>query len=139
MIFLKKTKKYCLFSTMLLSAFSSLPVSGWIGMETNLKIGIIDIASQAVLYQDNFDRQPNWKTSFKYGELKREKDVPIGWDFGRTGEAWHPDFGDVGSKPSLMINGNNPEQIYGGKGKSLISYTESYDNGATNGFVLGDN
>ena len=81
-----------------------------------------------LLFEENFDAQEDWKP----GALIENSDslsfagiVLNGWSYYLTHELWNPDFGEPFSQPSLAINGNNSEQIYGGKGKALIKYNES--------------
>ena len=88
-------------------------------------------SNAGVLFKDNFDSHPDWQTSGR----KKIASLPKGWDYGRTDERWHPADGDIGTKPSMMINGNDPTQVFGGVGKSFITYSESYNDLTNNGFT----
>jgi len=90
-----------------------------------------------VIFSENFDAQADWTTT---GRQALPAELPTGWDFARTDEEWHPADGDVGTQPSMMINGDNPNQVHGGSGKAFITYSESFnaldDNGwASDGFI----
>lgn len=75
----------------------------------------------ATQFLETFDNMPDWAPSSKNVATP----YPPNWDFAYTEENWHPnDYPD--SQPSMQINGNNPEQVYGGVGKSFINYVESY-------------
>lgn len=82
-----------------------------------------------ILFEENFDGYPDWApiSNSNVGAL------PGNWDYGYNDESWHPSAGYVGANPSMQINGNNPEQVYGGAGKAFISYSES-DPNAVNGY-----
>lgn len=85
--------------------------------------------ADAVIFSENFDDQPDWTTTGRttIGSL------PLNWDGARTDEAWHPST-DAGTQPSMMINGDDPTQVYGGTGKAFISYSESNNPLDDNGF-----
>ncbi len=73
-----------------------------------------------VLYQQNFDDLTDWQTQGRstLGSL------PGDFDEGITAELWHPS--EVpNSMPSIYISGENPNQVYGEKGKALILTYES--------------
>jgi hypothetical protein len=86
---------------------------------------------KGLIFYENFDSQPDWAT------LGRDTvgDLPTNWDAGRTDENWHPNDGDLTSMPSMLISGNNSEQVYGATGKSFITYLESYNDTSNNGYT----
>lgn len=84
-----------------------------------------------LIFEENFDAQPDWATA---GRNALPPNLPVNWDFARTDEQWHPADGDIGTQPSMMIHGNNPEQVYGGTGKAFITYSESFNDVGNNGF-----
>tara|TARA_R110002072_G_scaffold218265_1_gene375979 strand:+ start:7497 stop:8582 length:1086 start_codon:yes stop_codon:yes gene_type:complete len=96
--------------------------------------GAIFFASLSVhselIFEENFDAQPDWTTTGR----KTVGTLPLNWDAARTDEAWHPSDGDIGTKPSMMINGDSSEQIYGSSGKAFITYSESNNPSDDNGF-----
>jgi hypothetical protein len=83
-----------------------------------------------LIFSEDFDAQADWETD---GRLSLT--IPPNWDFGRTDEEWHPADGDVGTQPSMQINGTDPNQVYGGTGKSFITYSESFDALDDNGWT----
>lgn len=91
--------------------------------------------SAEVLFLEDFDATPDWSSqaSQDVGPL------PSGWDFGYTGETWHPS-NTAGSEPSIKITGNNAEQVYGGSGKAFIASYESTESGnyTSDGFLSKD-
>jgi hypothetical protein len=89
-----------------------------------------------VVFEENFNDLTDW-----YAFSKTDiGPLPGGWDFGRSNEFWHPDFGDANSQPSILINGNDASMVYGGIGKSFISYSESVfaDAFSSDGFLTKD-
>ena len=96
---------------------------------------------QGLIFSENFDAQPDWYSPAS-GDTGNGffSALPSGWDAGRTSESWHPDNGYPNTQPVMQINGNNPDQVYGGTGKAFIFYGESYDenNWNSDGFLIKD-
>jgi len=86
--------------------------------------------AQVLLFEDNFDTQADWQTQ----DENNMGSIPTGWDTGRTDENWHPS-NTPGSSPSMLISGDNPEQVYGGTGKAFITYSESFNDLSNNGYT----
>jgi hypothetical protein len=83
-----------------------------------------------LLFEDNFDSQADWATV-------GPNDVgilPDGWTFARTDENWHPNS-TPNSQPSMLISGKDVNKVFGGSGKSFITYTESLNDLSNNGFT----
>ena len=88
-----------------------------------------------VLFSENFDRQPDWATI----DTNNVGVLPVGWDYARTDENWHP-ASTPGSNPSMLIGGS-PDQVFGGVGKSFVTYLESFQDPNTftaDGFIWKD-
>ena len=79
----------------------------------------------------DFDNDPPWQTAGR----ESLGDLPPGWDAGRTDEQWHPDDGDSGTKPSMLIDGTDPDQVFGDSGQAFVTYSESYNDTSNNGFT----
>lgn len=110
--------------------FAAFVISGC--NENNNEIANTDNKSEdGLVFSENFNNQKDWQTSGR----NNLGTLPENWDAGRTDENWHPDDGDIGSMPSMLINGNNKEQVYGETGKSLITYSESFNDTSNNGFT----
>jgi len=96
--------------------------------------------SADVLFEENFDSSPNWTTEddSTVGPLPSSG----GWDFGYTGESWHPNGGKSaavpGAEPSMKISGDNPDQVFGGVGKAFIASYESSNQYSSDGFLSKD-
>lgn len=97
----------------------------------NWKLYVNNPLAAGLIFSENFDAQPDWTTTGRnmLGEL------PTNWDAGRTDENWHPADGDTGAQPSMQINGNNLNQVYGDSGKAFITHSESYNDLSNNGFT----
>ncbi len=87
----------------------------------------------AIQFSETFDSQSDWRTV----DRKHAFPYPDHWDFAYTSEWWHPsEIAD--SQPSIQISGDNPEQVYGGVGKSFINYAESTQSWGSDGFITKD-
>ena len=86
--------------------------------------------AQAVVFEENFDSQPDWQTS---GENSLGN-LPNNWNAGRTDENWHP-ASIPGAQPSMKISGGDPDKVFGSSGKAFITYSESYNDTSNNGFT----
>lgn len=93
-------------------------------------IGAIEPEASALILSENFDKQADWATAGRHSLPT----LPQGWDSGRTDEEWHPSDGDTGFQPSMQINGNHSNQVYGGTGKAFINYAESFNATDDNGW-----
>jgi hypothetical protein len=115
-------KIFCMFSIIIL--FSSL--------------------SQAdFLFSEDFDDQDDWDVKTTDVTSETPADLPDNWDFVRSNEFWHPDQGEPNSNPSILISGENSDQVFGGTGKAFVSYSESSlvpedNNFASDGFITKD-
>jgi hypothetical protein len=95
------------------------------------KLYVNNPLSNGLIFSENFDSQSDWTTSGR----KTLDELPTNWDAGRTDENWHPADGDVGTQPSMQINGNDLDKVFGDSGTAFITHSESYNDLSNNGFT----
>jgi len=89
----------------------------------------MSMAQAETIFEENFDLLPDWKVAGTWRECDFTNsydcpvdDVPGEWDFYRSQEQWHPDFGEPANVPHMQINGTEKR---GTAGKSFINSLES--------------
>lgn len=77
--------------------------------------------SAEVLFEENFDGLPDWRTA----DRSTVGALPGTFNYGYTAETYHPSSGYTNSLPSMYISGNDKSQVFGGKGKAFIATYET--------------
>ena len=85
----------------------------------------LPVANAEIVFQENFDSQPDWQPQSTDEECngiktKCRNDVPPNWSYYVSNESWHPNSGNY--DPSIRISS---DQKFGGSGKSFIKSNES--------------
>lgn len=75
-----------------------------------------------ILFIDNFDNAPDWVS-------KDESNVPDGWSAVYTRKMWTPSTGHPDRHYGQEILTSNTDKARGGKGKSWVSWRESFNPG----------
>ena len=102
----------------------------------------INVVNAEVLFQDNFDNQPDWTSGLAInatsanpaGKPDREQraathTIPNGWFSARQDPVWAPSTGHPDRHEPIEILARNADKARGGKGKSFVSWRDSYDAG----------
>ena len=91
------------------------------------------IASSEIIFQDNFDNQPEWMPV----SSRNPGPIPSSWTNARTDEKWHPDEGFPNNEPSMRITGRDPAMVRGGSGKAFVVFNESSSSNFASDSILG--
>ncbi|MBK1871742.1 hypothetical protein FE848_00750 [Marinobacter sp. 1-3A] len=90
-------------------------------------------ATQAeVIFEENFDNQPDWTSGmFSTDTVQRAAThkIPEGWFSIRQVPTWAPSKGHPDKHETIEILASNSEKARGRKGKSFVSWRDSYDAG----------
>lgn len=103
--------------------------------------------AQGIVFQDNFDNQPDWTSGLEINDLGGLKPVvtndrpldgadveqfaangytlPNGWDSARQFPIWAESYGNTGFPENVEILAANSDKARGGTGKSLVVYRQS--------------
>jgi hypothetical protein len=104
-----------------------------------LTLAFATTATSEVLFQENFDGQPDWNSGLPENAyiqstpdvLQRAgtHNIPDGWTSIRQDPVWAPSKGDLDKHETIEILAANADKSRSGTGKSMVSWRESYDNG----------
>ena len=87
-----------------------------------------------VLFYENFDQQNDWYPQTKMegcSEQSCSQSVPVGWNYYRNDELWHPDTDGPGYHPTIQISSENYK---GNSGKAFTVWNESNDGRSGDGW-----
>ncbi len=95
-----------------------------------LSLGVTPVVGHAeVLFEENFDDQPDYTTTLNTTETKQEAaqgyDIPNDWATVYQGTAWSPEKGFPDQHASHEILAKNSDKARGGAGKSMVNWRES--------------
>lgn len=90
-------------------------------------------ANAEVLFQEDFDDQPDWTSGGLNEALNYATDtvIPRNWTAIRQSSTWHPGNGNPDNHDSIEILASNSDKARGGQGKSFVVWRESLDRGAS--------
>lgn len=95
--------------------------------------GLFPVVSEArLLFEENFDNQPDWTSASKSTERSQyaRHGIPDGWYAVRQDPTWAPSVGHADRHESIEILSANADKARGGRGKSFVSWRDSYDPGS---------
>src|SRR5690554_6478665 len=94
-------------------------------------IGIAPVSAE-VLFEENFDEQPDWHSAMHSRDrtqLTETHIIPRGWSAVRQDPTWAPSVGHNDRHEVIEILSSNVEKARGATGKSYVSWRDSYDAG----------
>lgn len=85
-----------------------------------------------VIFDENFDDQPDWHSAMHSTDRTQFADthvIPKGWYAIRQDPSWAPSVGHPDRHESIEILSSNTDKARGGRGKSYVSWRDSYNPG----------
>ena len=85
-----------------------------------------------VIFEENFDDQPDWHSAMHSSDGTQRATthlIPEGWYSIRQDPTWAPSEGHPDRHESIEILESNSDKARGGKGKSMVSWRDSYNPG----------
>lgn len=100
------------------------------GLVLALGMNSIAMGEAGVIFQDNFDNQPDFTSTMHSTESAQDASLgftlPEGWTHLYQGTRWSPETGYPDNHASLEILASNADKARGGSGKSAVFWRESY-------------
>ncbi|WP_309043349.1 hypothetical protein [Marinobacter sediminicola] len=85
-----------------------------------------------VIFKESFDGQPDWTSAMHSTDTVQRATthtIPEGWYSIRQDPTWAPSKGYQDKHETIEILASNANKARGGKGKSFVSWRDSYDRG----------
>lgn len=111
---------------MRLDVMNYLKISTWVGV---LILNAPVFAVAELIFEDNFDQQPDWTSAMHSTDRIQRANIPQGWYSIRQDPTWAPSTGHSDRHESIEVLASNPDKARGGVGKSYVSYRDSNDPG----------
>jgi len=92
----------------------------------------INVATAEVLFQENFDDQPDWTSAMYSTDRSQYADthiIPKGWYAVRQDPTWAPSTGHPDKHEAIEILSSNKDKARGRTGKSYVSWRDYHDAG----------
>lgn len=98
--------------------------------------GFWQVAAAELIFSEDFDSQPDWTSAMHSTDIRQNHlthTIPEGWHIIRQDPSWapskgHPDRHEVIEITSQSVK-ENSNRARGGKGKSFVTWRDSYDPG----------
>jgi len=90
------------------------------------------VARAEIVFEENFDDQPDWTSAMYSTDVEQRAathTIPENWYSIRQVPQWAPSKGHADRHEAIEILASNADKSRGGKGKSYVSYRDSYDAG----------
>ena len=90
------------------------------------------VARAEIVFEENFDDQPDWRSAMYSSDIEQRAathTIPENWYSIRQVPQWAPSKGHADRHEAIEILASNADKSRGGKGKSYVSYRDSYNAG----------